>query len=292
MQHPAGLDEDSHRWGASRFLVDQALQRDLLQVGYVDSIVGVLLRRLKAVGLYDRALVVVTADHGISFEPGGFPRIVSKDNVADIAGVPLFVKYPGQQLGTIDRRAAETIDVVPTIADVIGARIPWHVDGRSLRAAPVARTVTVNSGYGPVSTSPAAVASGVLATARRNAALFGQGDDSLYRLGPYKALLGRVVGAPRGASAERDDVRLEHASEFADVQTRSLFVPALIEGDVADDVGAAWPAVGDRRQRTRRCDDRDVLRRRTQPLHLARPRRCVPGRGELCRRVRGSGRRG
>jgi Sulfatase len=235
VQRPAGLDEDSHRWGPSRFLVDQALQRDLLQVGYVDSIVGVLLRRLKAVGLYDRALVVVTADHGISFEPGGFPRIVSKDNVADIAGVPLFVKSPGQRSGTIDRRAAETIDVVPTIADVIGVRIPWHVDGRSLRAAPVVRTVTVDSGYGPVSTSPAAAASGVLATARRNASLFGEGHDSLYRIGPHQELLGRVVGAPGGAAGERDDVRLEHASQFGDVRTKSLFVPALVEGEIADD---------------------------------------------------------
>ena len=149
--------------------------------------------------------------------------------------MPLFVKYPGQRRDVVDRRAAETIDVVPTIADVIGARIPWHVDGRSLRAAPVARTVTVSGGYAPVSATASAVASGVLATARRNAVLFGQGHDSLYRLGPHKELLGRVIGAPRGRSAERDDVRLQDESQFQGVRNRSLFVPALIEGDVADE---------------------------------------------------------
>ena len=241
--NPDALRDEQHRWLESPLLVDQALQHHLLQVGYVDTLVGALLRRLKAVGLYDRALVVVVADHGISFEPGGQARAVTKENIADIAGVPLFVKYPGQHRGTVDRRAAETIDVVPTIADVIGARIPWHVDGRSLRASPVVRRVTVSSGYGPVSTSPAAVASGVLATARRNAGLFGQGHDSLYRIGPHRELLGRVVGAPRAADGERDDVRLQDPSQFADVRTRSLFVPALIEGDVGGDAAPPGQAL-------------------------------------------------
>jgi sulfatase-like protein len=243
VDNPDALRENLQRWLPSPLLVEQALQHHLLQVGYADTLVGTLVRRLKAVGLYDRALVVVVADHGISFEPGGSARVVTKENVSDIAGVPLFVKYPGQHHGSVDRRAAETIDVVPTIADVIGVRIPWHVDGRSLRAAPVERAVTVSSGYGPVSASPAAVASGALATARRNASLFGQGHDSLYRIGPHTELLGRRVAAPRGAAADRDDVRLDDPGQFAEVRTRSLFVPALIEGDVEADAGPRGQAL-------------------------------------------------
>ncbi len=69
--NPDALRDEQRRWLESPLLVDQALQHHLLQVGYVDTLVGALLRRLKAVGLYDRALVVVVADHGISFEPGG-----------------------------------------------------------------------------------------------------------------------------------------------------------------------------------------------------------------------------
>jgi hypothetical protein len=225
-------------------LVENALQHHLLQVGYVDAIVGALLRRLKAVGLYDRALVVVTADHGISFEPGGSPRTVTTDNLADIAGVPLFVKYPNQRRAIVDDRDAETLDVVPTIADVIGVRIPWHVDGRSLRGAPVARRVRVgHPGRASVSASPDLVASGVLATARRNAALFGEGHDSLYRLGPYTELLGRLMRAPVGASAERDDIQLENPSQFAEVRKRSLFVPSLIEGNVGNDAAGLGEAL-------------------------------------------------
>ena len=46
--------------------------------------------------------------------------------------MPLFIKLPGQRRGRIISRPVRTIDLLPTIADVLGIRIPWHVDGRSL----------------------------------------------------------------------------------------------------------------------------------------------------------------
>ncbi len=46
--------------------------------------------------------------------------------------MPLFVKYPGQDGGEIDDRPAHTVDILPTIADVVGVEPPWEVDGISL----------------------------------------------------------------------------------------------------------------------------------------------------------------
>ena len=46
----------------------QGLQRHMLQVGYVDRLVGRLIERLRAAGLYDRALIVLTADHAPATE--------------------------------------------------------------------------------------------------------------------------------------------------------------------------------------------------------------------------------
>ena len=51
---------------------------------------------------------------------------------SDVLPVPMFVKYPGQKGAAVDRRNAELIDVVPTIADVLGIDLPWRVDGASL----------------------------------------------------------------------------------------------------------------------------------------------------------------
>jgi hypothetical protein len=183
--------------------------------------------------LYDRALVIVTADHGASFRPGGYMRGVETEDLADIAAVPLFVRYPGQRMGQVDRRDAKTIDIVPTIADVIGVRIPWHVDGYSLRAAPVVRSVAVAAfGSDPVTASPGVVARGVLATARRNASLFGTGADSLYRLGPHKELLGRSVRALAQSPGEAGGVGFDDEAQFKQVRTASLFVPARIVGEI------------------------------------------------------------
>ena len=77
--------------------------RHLLQVGYTDHLVGQLLERLRRTGLLERALLVVTADHGYSFRVGVESRRLSaSDNVEEIAPVPLFVKAPGQTEGTVD----------------------------------------------------------------------------------------------------------------------------------------------------------------------------------------------
>jgi hypothetical protein len=93
--------------------------------------------RMKSEGIYDEALLLVVADHGITIAPGvENQRLITPDTVGTIAAVPMFVKYPadtaGAEPGTIDDVRAETVDLIPTIADVIGAHLPWNVDGLSL----------------------------------------------------------------------------------------------------------------------------------------------------------------
>ena len=122
----AGLRDDwepgeHERWRDERWLVAQGFQRYLLEVGHVDRYVNDVLGRLDETGLYDRALIIVTADHGVSFRAGGWRRHATDLNLADVAAVPLFVKYPGQTRGGTDRRAASVIDVLPTIVDVLGS---------------------------------------------------------------------------------------------------------------------------------------------------------------------------
>ena len=123
-----GLEYPGGAWTGDRWLVEQAYQRHLLQVGYVDSLLGRVLRTLEREGLYDQALVIVVADHGASFRPGAPRRSVTRENLADIAGVPLIVKYPRQRHRGADLGVtARTIDVLPTIADVLGVPLPWQV---------------------------------------------------------------------------------------------------------------------------------------------------------------------
>ena len=107
-------------------------QRHLLQVGFADHFIGDLIDRLQAQGIYDDTLIVVTADHGSSYLHGKRRRNANQGNEAAILSVPLIVKLPQQVTGEVSDRNVETVDIVPTIADVLSIKVTHEVDGRSL----------------------------------------------------------------------------------------------------------------------------------------------------------------
>lgn len=113
-------------------LAAAARSRHVLQLQWTDRMLGTIIDRMEALGRWDDALVVVTADHGVAFDAGGLLRVPTPENQVDIAWAPLFVKSPGQRLGAVDDRPALAVDVVPTMADILGIDVNWDVDGRSL----------------------------------------------------------------------------------------------------------------------------------------------------------------
>ncbi|MSO58931.1 MAG: hypothetical protein EXQ63_01220 [Ilumatobacteraceae bacterium] len=113
------------------------LQRYLYQLGAVDSMISSLIRRMQKAGLWDRSLVVITADHGISFEPGLMKRSIDFSNagqVTDLFTIPMFIKMPNQEAGAVDDCAVTNLDLLPTILDVSGVRTQAHLEGVSLRS--------------------------------------------------------------------------------------------------------------------------------------------------------------
>ncbi len=139
----APLGTDAEMWSSSPGWAVQGLQRMHLQLEYTDRVLGRIVARLKQVGLYDRSLFAVIADHGANFIPAHSRRLLDPVNAGPILRVPLFVKRPGQLRGRTIERPVRTIDLLPTIADLLGIHIPWKVDGRSLYGPP--STVGANS---------------------------------------------------------------------------------------------------------------------------------------------------
>lgn len=125
--------EGSGIWRSDPGFTRLALQRHLYQIGFLDSMLGSLLNRLEATGNWDDTLIVVTADHGASFEPGEHRRWPYEDNRAELYRVPLFLKYPGQEEGEIRDEPAFAIDLLPTIVDELDVDTDWTFDGMSLR---------------------------------------------------------------------------------------------------------------------------------------------------------------
>jgi hypothetical protein len=182
------------------FLTHQNQQRFLLQVGFVDRELGMLLDRLERTNLFERALIVVTADHGIGFDIGvSDRRAISQANLAEVAPVPFFVKAPRQRQSRVQRSYVHTIDVLPTIADVLGLKLTQQVDGRSAFARRGAHTVRLPtfdiSSW--VAASPAQLERARTANRLHQARLFGVGRRSVFRLGPRGDILGKGVDAFR-----------------------------------------------------------------------------------------------
>ncbi|MET0810078.1 MAG: sulfatase-like hydrolase/transferase [Thermoleophilaceae bacterium] len=178
------------------FLTNQNQQRHLLQVGFVDREITQVLDRLERVHLLNRALVVVTADHGIGFDVGTSDRrSISRGNIAEVAPVPLFVKAPGQRQGRTDRDYVSTVDVVPTIAEILQVGPLWPMNGRSAFRRRGRRSVRIprSDFIGRVSITPAALERARAANRRHKARLFGTGTDSLFRAGRHRRLLGQSL---------------------------------------------------------------------------------------------------
>lgn len=129
---PLAAEDTLQDWNGNQLSATRAYQRYLLQVAYVDRLVGKTMDRFKAIGIYDQALMILIADHGISFLGDQKRREVTNTNIEDILMVPLFIKYPYQHEAKIDDQPAESVDILPTIADVLKLQLPWKQDGVSL----------------------------------------------------------------------------------------------------------------------------------------------------------------
>src|SRR5437660_12830893 len=95
-----------------------------------------MLSALKNEGLYDRTLIVLTADHG---EYLGFHHLLLKGNrmYDPLAKVPLIIHSPGRQPvpGVSDALVSNT-DLAPTILRAAGLNPPAAMPGQDLLAPP------------------------------------------------------------------------------------------------------------------------------------------------------------
>jgi hypothetical protein len=230
----SGIDGLQHdRWAQDRWIVAQGWQRHLFQAGFTDRLLGSLMGRLKREGIWNQALVAVLADHGVSFIPGEHRRDVDDGNLPDIASIPLFVKYPGERRGRISDKSAESVDLVPTIADVLGVRLPYRVDGISLRSARQHQEVVVRAPRGDAATGSAVrVHRAKYATLGRQVELFGSGSWAhVYSMGPNRELIGRTVPASTPRSAV--SVTIDGENLFRDVDLGSPLSPGHVSGSVS-----------------------------------------------------------
>ena len=162
------------------------------EIRYVDAQVGILLERLKNMGVYDETMIILTSDHGeVMFENHqGF----SKERIEfghgmlynEVLRVPLILKLPNQELkGKKFHGLVQSFDIFPTILEVAGVKTDFPVDGISL-------LTMVNSGRGRSSVIGTYVSRSFTArsiiTEGWKYIVYSQSDTELYRLteDPYE----------------------------------------------------------------------------------------------------------
>jgi Sulfatase len=240
-----GIPLEEPVWGDDQYVADQAHQRHILQTGFVDDQVRRFVEVLRGTGTYDDTLVMVMADHGVAFRAGGYYRGGTKDNIEEIAYIPLFVKAPGQKDGSIDDRPASLYDVLPTVVDVLDVETSWSMTGTSLlEETPDSDRERLFGGIETVALPPTHPP--IDDSLRRKLGLFGSGNgwDSVYSFGPHRDLVGQAIASTE-VDSESAEVLLVDPTLYDNIDPASGIVPALVRASVssANVTAQTWLAV-------------------------------------------------
>jgi hypothetical protein len=239
-----GLDYAIDSWTGAEWQSAQAYQRFLLQLGALDLWLGKLTAKLKAEDLYDRTLIVITADHGVSFTPDSSrrdaPPVENLD--ANILPVPLIIKAPYQEEGRISKRNAETIDIMPTLADLLDRPLTWTVDGVSLLGDPRSPGKRAVHSYKEFEVFLTDVETMALSSRPAWTSTRFPGRDEAngaYLDGGYRKLIGQEVARLPIRRNAGLTARIDHAAYFENVDPASGFLPAHVSGSIK------WPDRGE-----------------------------------------------
>lgn len=103
----------------------------LKAANYADSCIGSFIDSLKAKGLYDNSLLVFYGDHSAvpKLENESFMQFLGMEyndlDWAKLQRVPLIIHYPGQQNGDLITTTGGQIDILPTVANLMGFDVPY-----------------------------------------------------------------------------------------------------------------------------------------------------------------------
>jgi hypothetical protein len=250
---PSGVEYNYKTFGRS-FTSDKtpaqirelAHQRMLLQLAYTDRLIGEVIQRLKAQGLWDESLVVLTADHGNGWTPGEKPRSLMVRNTPDLMWVPLFVKAPGQDQGLVDDRNVEQVDLLPTLADMLGVQVPWRMDGLSQHGPPARQRGEKwwfdIPGHKEVRDGPSNF-SIVLQGETDSLVRASEGVKGLYRFGAFADLVYREPASVGPIGGARSGAEMDDWQRYRRLDPRSGELPALVSGKLTSPLPPAGSTV-------------------------------------------------
>ncbi len=212
---------------------DMAYQAHLLQLEFTDLLLGRVLDRLETQGMFENSLLVVTSDHGTSFywDRDHLPA----DQLAEIQAngtlyVPLIIKLPGQTGGQVSQKPLQTIDIVPTIADILGIEVSWPISG--LSALGTISDDRERFSYLPDYFGFTTALKHDDHALRRKFELFGtQSTEYIYNFGPHQEIVNQPLNS-FPSSPSNAIISMRNPNRIILVDPESTRIPAYIDGQI------------------------------------------------------------
>jgi len=100
------------------------------EIRFVDAWVGEFLELVRELGLDQRATIVFISDHGEEFQEHG--SVLHEKLYSTVTRIPFMIRLPGGSPAHRVTEVVETIDLMPTLLDLVGAPHPEGLQGSSL----------------------------------------------------------------------------------------------------------------------------------------------------------------
>ena len=98
---------------------------------YDSEVIGPVIKKLKALNLYDKTIIIICSDHGEEFyEHGGFSH--GKTLYDEVTRVPWLIRVPWVKQAKRVKEFTQTVDIMPTLLDLLKIPIPHQAQGESL----------------------------------------------------------------------------------------------------------------------------------------------------------------
>ncbi len=225
-----GLNDQT--WGSNHFLLQQAYQRHMLMMRFADRLLGDEIDQMKRTGLWDKALVILVSDHGGAIGATESRRPATKENFPKVAGIPFFVKLPGQDKGAVDPKFVTTMDVVPTVAKQLGVNTKWKFDGKPVDEPHTDALLKQRNGRTAklVGVKPQDFVHRRDAILAQQDKAFPAGLAALWAVGPRRDLVGKPLSVLDRQPAGAQSATIANPALYRKVRPTSGVIPSYITG--------------------------------------------------------------
>jgi arylsulfatase A-like enzyme len=125
-------DERLAAWPRTAPEIRRHLRDYYAMVTHLDAQLGRIFQVLKDTGEYDNTIIIFSSDQGIAIGSHG---LMGKQNLYEHSmSVPLIFCGPGIPKGRSCEAFAYNFDIFPTVCELVGAKVPDGLDGKSLAA--------------------------------------------------------------------------------------------------------------------------------------------------------------